>query len=308
MKTKVVSINNKLQRGHRGRNDFVEKVLSNNLANMYMQDSSNDVLPYPYREKKNKFTAIIRPNDNREPLSFLFHFVGKDRSEFEESLATFFERTSQDIILYGRSIYELCDVQTDSGVCLALQSVYPDSIKVGHTKAIQSINGEAEVSIDRDRLLVIPEPSFTEGGRGFRATLETLIRETKRGFTPASLMESQSRGELSAFDWRQFREGHESRVLSGVRASGWNARNLFNDSITEYYLVYRVLKFRMTSAILREHILAVLNQFLTTTQQFGLPKTQITLDGILGSGEISALMKRLENGEIPFRTIIDSFY
>jgi hypothetical protein len=81
-------------------------------------------------------------------------------------------------------------------------------------------------------------------------------------------------------------------------------RSRLNDRITEFYLIYRNLKFAHSLALLREHFLGTLNAELRR------PMSRIGLEGILkieglpSAKEIARQIERLMQGELKFGEVI----
>lgn len=88
---------------------------------------------------------------------------------------------------------------------------------------------------------------------------------------------------------------------------GWDARNSFEKEASEYYLIYRYLKFEKFRIELRNSILDTLNAGLELVgKQLGF-KTKILVNGLPTLDDIETANNHQTKGDIPFGEILESF-
>lgn len=88
---------------------------------------------------------------------------------------------------------------------------------------------------------------------------------------------------------------------------GWNARNSFEKEASEYYLIYRYLKFEKFRIELRNSILDTLNAGLELVgKQLGF-NTKISVNGLPTLDDVQTAYNHLTKGDIPFGEILEPF-
>ena len=88
---------------------------------------------------------------------------------------------------------------------------------------------------------------------------------------------------------------------------GWDARNSFEKEASEYYLIYRYLKFKKFRMELRNIILDTLNAGLELVgKQLGF-NTKILVNGLPTLDDVQTAYNHLLQGDIPFGEILEPF-
>jgi hypothetical protein len=88
---------------------------------------------------------------------------------------------------------------------------------------------------------------------------------------------------------------------------GWNARNSFEKEASEYYLIYRYLKFEKFRIELRNSILDTLNAGLELVgKQLGF-NTKILVNSLPTLDDVQTAFNHLTKGDIPFGEILEPF-
>ena len=73
--------------------------------------------------------------------------------------------------------------------------------------------------------MIIPSPSWIEGGKGFKGILDALKGFTLQNFSPMNFFKDLNSGENNYFDYDKFRHFQETSILKETLASGWRGRN-----------------------------------------------------------------------------------
>lgn len=136
-------------------------------------------------------------------------------------------------------------------------------------------------------------PSELGGPRKHRILLKTLVRAS----TPLPDFVSEAMkglSEISDFSLSSFHRQQHLIVASESASWGWPARDLWGESTLQYFYYYRHLRFALSMAILREHIIASINGLL---DRVGFP-SRLVLKGLPTPSEIKGYMEKLEKGEM----------
>jgi len=92
-----------------------------------------------------------------------------------------------------------------------------------------------------------------------------------------------------------------------TKGFGWNARNSFEKEASEFYLIYRYLKFERFRIELRNSILDTLNAGLELAgKQLGF-NTRILVNGLPTVGDVQVAYNHLQKGDTPFAEILEPF-
>jgi len=138
-------------------------------------------------------------------------------------------------------------------------------------------------------------PSELGGPRNHRTLLKTLVRAS----TPLPDFVSDATKKLSEihdFSFGGFHRQQHLAVASESASWGWPARDLWRESVLEYFSYYRHLRFALSMAILREHIIASINDLL---ERIGFP-SRLVLKGLPTPSEIKSYIVEMEKGEMTF--------
>ncbi|GEM_PF-1244937 len=138
-------------------------------------------------------------------------------------------------------------------------------------------------------------PSELGGPRKHRALLKTLVRASTP--LPDFVSDAMKRlSEIHDFRWGDFRSQQHLAVASESALWGWPARRVWEEDTLEYFHYYRHLRFALSMAILREHIIASMNDLL---ERIGFP-SRLVLKGLPTPSEIKGYIEKLEKGEMTF--------
>ncbi|MBN1189483.1 MAG: hypothetical protein JXA46_07015 [Dehalococcoidales bacterium] len=88
---------------------------------------------------------------------------------------------------------------------------------------------------------------------------------------------------------------------------GWNARNSFEKEASEYYLIYRYLKFEKSKIELRNCILDTLNSGLELVGKQLNFNTKILVNGLPTLEDVRDSFDHLIKGDVAFREILEPF-
>jgi len=139
------------------------------------------------------------------------------------------------------------------------------------------------------------------GGRwGYRRILRKLLQFESFGpkFAQADISQGKWPAEVEFGDYHRQKQVLDYTITN---TWGWNGRDMSLDFQTEYYLVWRWLRFQRSKIALREHIIRALNQFFAKE---GL-NSEIFITGMPTLQQSNELETRLFAGEIGFQEVLD---
>jgi hypothetical protein len=109
------------------------------------------------------------------------------------------------------------------------------------------------------------------------------------------------------FDFQEWRRWHNVAINQATRASGWNARNVFPEEVTEYYFVQRFLRFEKFKLEIRESLVSQLNEMLQTVgKQLGFT-AKIVVSGLPDAAQVDQSMQDLESGAVSFADVMKPY-
>jgi hypothetical protein len=163
-----------------------------------------------------------------------------------------------------------------------------------------------KIEIPRDYVAHFEVPHNLGGPERHRQVLEKLIRLSDVSMTP-KFAEPTGGHEIwpTYFDFSRYNSLHHSEVFRVTRHWGWIARQYDNPHTTEFFSVYRFLRFELTKAYLREEILRILNQTLGSIGTTMPPVIRVEVTGLPSSSEIQAIISQLAGGSIGFKEAIN---
>ncbi|HEX6292946.1 MAG TPA: hypothetical protein VFZ66_27430 [Herpetosiphonaceae bacterium] len=132
--------------------------------------------------------------------------------------------------------------------------------------------------------------------RSHRAMLRAMARASTTLPTFA-MTQLDKPPQATDFTFRDFHEQQELAMAHETALWGWPGRSMWREQTLEYFMVYRELRFAHSMAILREHILFMMNELLQRRQ---LP-TRLAIKGLPTTKEVQAYIEQLHSGELSFK-------
>lgn len=279
------------------------------LSKMYYEDWYGGIIPFVYQDTT-KFKVVVSPASTTESAMLLFS-RGRDHNENNEAIISgFLSEAVQLLIIDGSATFEIVEIPESPGTH-ALLSVVTDSLEFLNDIVIQSVPkssyGEAKsISLSKEQVFTINAPTWIEGEQGFSLIIKNLIKESKRDSTPVNHFQMTSQGQKSYFNFSDFRQAQEVRVLNLTKQSGWQGRTLYDARITEYYFTIRFLRFTYNCFRLREYLIDQLNAILLPQlKKLGSCIDSISIEGLPKPEDILEVQRKLEKGEIGFKEAIE---
>lgn len=291
------------------------EIIKDNLKGvlwMFMEDMHISVVPYKLRRNAESKAHLIIPNDAFEKILA----DGIQRKNFHTSLTDavteFIRKTDQRLFHYGQAYYEInVEYNEDHAVKkLDLFDIYEPSMinffgfyfQVVTWKAAKQYRIKAGVRrIPNKKILHIKFPDLLGGVKKRNEIVKTLIAcgDLFPKFYLSKLKEI-SEGK-SYFNSEKYAKSQYIEIAQVTKNIGWNQRKYNDENVYEYYSLHRQISLARSQAIIREHILAKLNESLKI--QLGNTYSEIVFENLPKSEDINQLYSKLENGNLKFDEI-----
>lgn len=293
-------------------------------TNMFLEDVRLQVMPIGGRsDKRTNFSIDLDPED----ASLRAIIIDAIESEnyyrthsLTEAMCEFIENVSWLLAIYGRTHYEIVEwkgfsdsghiredkIDTASQKRFHLTYIPGRVIRLGHIYL--QILPRSEWSAHMKRFIPVPKANIWEiwlpEMLGSPHHQRTMLRSLSRSSTliPDFVMESMQKGEqVTGFNFLDYNRQQGIVVTREAAHWGWNGRDLWNEYTTQYFRIYRQVKFEYSLAILREHVLSSLNSLLS---RLGFSSRLVIYD-LPTAQEINDLIERLRQGQVSFQEAID---
>lgn len=276
----------------------------NPSVSMFIQDIPLSIMPINAREAGTYDAKITGdPHDVAQAVDLLQFFVRYNRTNVKELIADAITEIARSLAWYGRASYEISKYEGDDSPGVELTSFTPRRLFVTPWFCVQAVpRAERDrlkktfVVIPRRDVWIVEMPRSLGGYRGYRRILRGLARfhTTAPAFWMKEL--EASRRNASHFDFSVYRRETEVLQCRITRRWGWNHRDLTSNNWTEFALFYRMMTFRASQALLREHILLELNALLERLAV----KAEIEISGLATSENIFGLRSEMVFGNISY--------
>ncbi|WP_456679307.1 MULTISPECIES: hypothetical protein [unclassified Bradyrhizobium] len=270
---------------------------------MFIQDIPLSIMPINSREGTYDAKITGDPRDVAQAVDLLQMFVRYDRTNVKQLIADAVTEIARSLAWYGRAPYEISKFEGDESPGVELTSFTPRRLLVTPWFCVQVVPRverdrlkKAFVAIPRRDVWIVDMPRSLGGYWEYRKILRRLARFHTAA--PAFWMkdlEASGRG-ASYFDFSVYRRETEVLQCRITRRWGWNHRDLTSNNWTEFALFYRMMTFRASQALLREHILLELNSLL---KRLAI-KAEIEISGLATSENIFGLRSEMALGNISY--------
>lgn len=144
------------------------------------------------------------------------------------------------------------------------------------------------------RIWLVDVPRELGGRLGFWLMMERLARfpDVFPQWSSRALLHEQARVRFDVTGYAQLRTAYHA---ASAGRWGWSARDVSTTYQTEFFAVYRTMMFHHSLAVLREHVIVMLNLLL---QERLALDARVELSGPPSAREISALVKQMKRGDI----------
>jgi hypothetical protein len=283
---------------------------------MLIEDIHLALLPNPrYYTNAKTVIRLEPPNDAAEAM--ILQGVGRidrDPRDLVEAVSKFVDDTAQMISYYGECYYEIVYFGSEPSVFqsftieLIPNWTFSKGLRSYTQRQPQEGNDRKEpkgirrVGIPRESIVHFRVPGGPFAPRRHRRLMRRLSRLSSLD-APARLMAPDQ--PQSGFDFTQYNHSNLIKLARSTKDLGWHARQSYQAETTEFYLVYRHLRFELWRAKLREAIVSSLNEALTRAgAKIGF-QARIVVEGIPTSDEIAHIIDDVRNGQLEFSSALE---
>ncbi len=276
-----------------------EKDLNNNVF-LFTRDLSLSIMPpNEHTNEPGSFTVTLEGTESEcEKAKIIIEQLGRyGRNSTSDMLCDAVKKMAGQLSLDGQIFYEIIKNDDDTHISwfpsknlFRIFSWYLQIIPAGD----RGLWKRKYTLINKKKIWNIQIPNRLGGKRGHKKIIKKL-----RGhrFVPEFYKRHLERGEMSTdYDHSKYRENNEAYTNRVTNKWGWNRKSSSTEECTEFYLVYKMLSFRWAQAILREHLINEINQFLNRLAI----DCKIVVTGLPTEDEILQARNDMKNGKIDF--------
>lgn len=230
--------------------------------------------------------------------------------DMQDSIEDFFKTVIPTMLNYGKAYYEITyfkEKENEKWNKFKLSYIPPFTIKKEQNRYTQTIyenNKKKYINVDGEDIL---ECSFPQNFyKDYMQIVNSL--SNLKSVPPSFALPFHNRTEKIPFDVNMHFDSQHLVLANATRKIGWDARNLFEKNITEYYFMYRFLNFQKFLAILRNHVLKELNLLIQRVNKKIEIKGQIAFRNFPDIDNVNLFLEDIQNGKRNFKDIIDFFY
>ena len=271
--------------------------------NVYMltEDISLDVMPIGGRtEKQKEFEVNLKgKKSEREKAKTTIAQLCEHRGyHISEILCDAVKYVARNLTSGGRAVYEIIQDDEETHIrgftsrnLFRIFSWYLQVIPPGD----RVLWKRKYTLIHKKRIWDVQIPRRLGGKIGYRKMMRKLGKYQYMG--PKFFETDLQHGKISRdYNFLRYTKNSEIYANRVTNKWGWNRRDYSQDNSTEFYMFYKILKFRWAQAILREHIISEINQLLDRLSI----NCEIIVTGLPTADEILQVRSDMKNGVINF--------
>jgi len=278
--------------------------------NMFIEDIIHKVIPTSLKRNEDDFEVNLDCNEKDLDLinNILNSFNRTYREEYDISklVLNTIEEITRNIAWYGESIFEICKV---SDIDIKMVSLLPDkfiNFKFFYIQIPPKNNDKTLYPkiIPNKLLWKISVPQILQKNYSFKTILANIDQFSS--FMPKSMEKDFYAGNnISIYNHEKYDEKNFLYVNELTKDWGWDQRKwTSNDKTTDFYNLYKQLKFKYSLSIFREHIIFELNNLFSKIKV----DATIKLENTVTSNEYKDNLEKFLSGQITYNEIIEFLY
>ncbi len=283
---------------------------------MLIEDVSLGIMPVGGRTRRGTFRVTLMPT-NKAAEEKVVSALARDSHQdgLADAVCDFFHNCAQWIMTYGEAPYEIVYLSRTgerTPLGFELVPIQPRTLMRRWGKLSQYLPEDVAkdrglpqyVRLSQDRILLFTPPMGM--GQSLRYVMEHLSHLSSPTFPDFALQKGESPSTIPYDSAHHIRTRKRALAEAGSPL-GWNARSSLEDEFLEYYLLHRQLQFEKFKILLRECILATLNNGLMRAGKSLGFKGQLEISGLSTLTDVTTAQTKLTNGQGPFKEIIEPF-
>jgi|GEM_PF-2631221 len=278
--------------------------------NMFIEDIIHTIIPVSLKRNEDDFK--VKLNCNEKDLNLIKNILNSLNRTYGEEydisrlVLNTIEEITRNIAWYGESIFEICKI---SDIDIKMLSLLPDKFidfKFFYIQIPPKNNDKTLYPkiIPNKLLWKISVPQILQKNYSFKTILSRIDQFDSH--MPKSMKDDLYSGNnISAFDYKKYDEKNFLYVNELTKDWGWDQRKwTANDKTTDFYSLYKQLKFRYSLSIFREHIIFELNNLFLNLNI----NATIKLENAVTSNEYKDKLEKYLKGQITYDEIIKFLY
>jgi hypothetical protein len=294
------------------RADYFDKF----YPHMFIEDVKLRIVPIGGRVSKKEFNISLEP-PNPRIQEIIEDALSPDRyhHDFAGVICDFIADCAVHLLIYETVTYEivyLSDPKNGKTVGFELVKINPFTLVHKGNSLWQFLPDEHSKKL-RERHCIELQPDRALTFRLPVAIQEKLdqIMESMRILSltsPDFFMKELAAGvRKTPYDVTAHYHLRNVALAKITKGFGWNARNSFEKEASEYYLIYRYLKFEKFRIELRNMILDTLNAGLELAGKQLSFNNKILVNGLPTLDDVQSAYDHLAKGDIPFAEVLEPF-
>lgn len=284
---------------------------------MFVEDMSTNIMPFGLRAKdgSEKYPAHLNPASSNKEKIIVAGIDDRYSHFLSDALCTFVRTTAGSILRDGVALYEIVSQKDANGdtESFELQYIQPHYIVrcFGHYYQIipwwiakPSRLKVQIIKIPANKILRIDMPVTQGGGRWLRKVLKRLGALSKET-VPQFYLKTLESNENISFDFEEYRKNTHLEIAQLTKALGWNQRQRFGNSITEYYSLTRFLRTKRFEAVLRNKVINELNSAIQGSElNLGVV---ISIGNLFSVEDVTLQEAALSKGNLSLGDMVNKF-
>lgn len=283
---------------------------------MLIDDVRHSVMPVPNYTRK-PFTVALAPPDQRAEKIIAEGIERKDYGiELSNAVHSFMDICSATLVELEEAYYEIAYFIDEENKKVGFYLSFIPTGTVIHEGNSMKQYVPAEIVHQRnlpeqyldltpDRILSFNLPDYVR--QGFGSMMSFLAEQSDR-MAPKFYMDNLRNPQNQLpFDMEKFHRTQKMALREATKLIGYNFRDYNMEHVTEYYQWHRELEFERFKIVLRNCILATLNDGIARAgKELGF-NSQIEIKGLPTEADISVAQEKLSSGVGTFDEILSTF-
>lgn len=269
---------------------------------MFIEDVSRGIIPIKLNQEEDKTKIIIDGNDSDSAKlkTILNSFKRNSETTNIEKLAEYaIENIATNISWYGTAIYEIYQENDNE---LKFINLIPDKfidLNFFYIQIPPKKNRLPYKFIKKTDIWKISIPKELQRKYSYKRILSSIDKFDS--LIPKPLQDNLLNGNNESFkyDSKKYREKQFLYVNNLTSDWGWNQRIMRDEFTTEFFTNYKYLKFKLSKALFREHIIKELNKLFKSLEI----EVSIKIEGILFSKDYEKQIQKYISNEIGYEDI-----
>jgi hypothetical protein len=274
------------------------------------RDISMHVMPIGGTSKARKEFAIsILPKDEKLEGIIACAVAEQPDSYFGRGITAavceFVERVTSRLMYYGKAaVFEIVFLRDPKTNNLAGCDLFSrrEIIQRVPAKVAAERNLPTSIELDLDRLAIFSLPTEFQAIGKLKESLSKL-----GGGTLTRMFDTSRQSDRFGYDIKEHIRFQQLATAAATRSIGWSANQNLYELFTEYYILYRRLRFERFIIILRESILETLSVAIDRiAKQFGTT-AELKVVGLPTLSDVERARRELAAGQRKFGSVLDDF-